>query len=376
MPHLKPGEQACLHYIIRHTYGYIHQSTGERKTWDIIALSQFVNGIESGGQIIDFGTGMTRRAVVHSLDSLEEKDLVEKRWECLHCHWQEGQEHTLDDVPLPMGHGAQCPRCKRLCTNAYSMKPLTAKRVIAFLDAHAKGTHRWGFDTETRRFYQRPSEEHEPILQLNRQEKAAAEKEEIQRLGALLWYPELVKELIQQAATQRASGKITNGGKINIFLRPVIQLQEQYSQHPQIVKKALEACVHNRVCEKPNNNRWWRYAEVVAKNTYPTAPASSAGRTAGQATNDALQTYVAAAQQLLHRAANLNRAGEQDAARVLLSDVLAQTDHLLPVFQGDTQQTNHALRMAFKHGYSDFQHPPTTVDEVDFYPEYPPVEKS
>ena len=54
MPWLSSGEQACLMYIVRRTYGFALQAgAGQRKQWDRIALSQFIDGTSSGGYVLD-----------------------------------------------------------------------------------------------------------------------------------------------------------------------------------------------------------------------------------------------------------------------------------------------------------------------------------
>jgi hypothetical protein len=200
MPHLDLSEQACLHYIIRRTYGYV-QISGARKERDVIALSQFVKGISSGGQVIDFGTGLSKPAVTRALAGLEQKGLVEYLWTCLHCHWQEGQEHTKDDKIEFSGHRARCPRCSKSLSKAYALRALSAKKVIRFLDEYGKNPGKWGFDLQTRRFYQI---EKDPRSETIRPDESVLE-EEAKRLESLLWYPELVNEVMDQAASTLAN---------------------------------------------------------------------------------------------------------------------------------------------------------------------------
>src|SRR4051794_29911618 len=69
-PNLKEAELRVLLYIIRRTYGF-------KKDSDNISISQMVNGItKSDGEVLDYGTGMGKAAVVRGASGLVEKGVV------------------------------------------------------------------------------------------------------------------------------------------------------------------------------------------------------------------------------------------------------------------------------------------------------------
>ncbi len=69
-PRLKESELRVLLYIVRHTFGW-------RKYSDAISLSQLTNGIRTReGQIVDLGTGMSRKAVIAGVKGLVEKGII------------------------------------------------------------------------------------------------------------------------------------------------------------------------------------------------------------------------------------------------------------------------------------------------------------
>lgn len=70
--HLSPTEIVVLLYIIRRTYGF-------KKDSDNISLNQMVNGIVTkDGRALDHGTGLSKATVARSLNSLEEKGVIER----------------------------------------------------------------------------------------------------------------------------------------------------------------------------------------------------------------------------------------------------------------------------------------------------------
>jgi hypothetical protein len=71
MPELNEGELKVLLYIIRRTYGFKKQS-------DEISLAQMVEGIVTKeGNILDRGTGLSKKTVMAALRSLKDKNLIE-----------------------------------------------------------------------------------------------------------------------------------------------------------------------------------------------------------------------------------------------------------------------------------------------------------
>lgn len=65
LPKIPMAEGKCLLYICRRTYGF-------HKKEDEISFSQFINGIKKrNGDIIDYGTGLSRQSVASALKNLE-----------------------------------------------------------------------------------------------------------------------------------------------------------------------------------------------------------------------------------------------------------------------------------------------------------------
>ena len=68
---LTGSELKVLLYIVRRTFGF-------GKDADAISLSQITNGIQKrNGEILDRGTGLSRKSVYKAVQNLEEKGLVE-----------------------------------------------------------------------------------------------------------------------------------------------------------------------------------------------------------------------------------------------------------------------------------------------------------
>ena len=69
-PRLKEGELRVLLYIIRRTFGFKKQS-------DNISLRQMVEGITTkDGQVLDQGTGLSKRAVIAAVQGLVEHKII------------------------------------------------------------------------------------------------------------------------------------------------------------------------------------------------------------------------------------------------------------------------------------------------------------
>lgn len=69
-PHLKESELRVLLYIVRRTFGF-----GKRA--DAISLRQLTDGIQTrDGRTLDYGTGMSRKAVVAGVRGLAEKGII------------------------------------------------------------------------------------------------------------------------------------------------------------------------------------------------------------------------------------------------------------------------------------------------------------
>lgn len=70
LPRIPEAESKCLLYICRRTYGF-------QKKRDQISLSQFVEGIkDKDGEVLDYGTGLSRPIIVEALKHLSGAHIV------------------------------------------------------------------------------------------------------------------------------------------------------------------------------------------------------------------------------------------------------------------------------------------------------------
>src|SRR5258708_13009575 len=70
MTDLSGAELKVLLYIIRRTFGF-------KKTEDNISLSQMLNGItKKEGEVLDKGTGLSKKTLLAALNTLEEKNII------------------------------------------------------------------------------------------------------------------------------------------------------------------------------------------------------------------------------------------------------------------------------------------------------------
>jgi hypothetical protein len=70
LPRIPEAESKCLLYICRRTYGF-------QKQIDRISLTQFISGITNQkGEILDYGTGLSRPSVVKALKNLANAGLI------------------------------------------------------------------------------------------------------------------------------------------------------------------------------------------------------------------------------------------------------------------------------------------------------------
>lgn len=69
MHDLEPCELKVLMYIMRRTYGF-------QKNSDRIAISQIMNGIKSGDNVLDRGTGLGKMSVVKAIKQLQGRGLI------------------------------------------------------------------------------------------------------------------------------------------------------------------------------------------------------------------------------------------------------------------------------------------------------------
>lgn len=357
-PLLSPPERDCLFYIVRRTWGFPDVG-GAPKARDTIALEQFEYGVSSGNTILDLGTQLSRSTIKKALKNLEEKELVEIRYACKECMWEQARGHKPPEPAL--GKGRECPRCKASLSKAWALATLTPKKIRALLNENDRLGRSFTWDQDERRFhFSNPEEEK---AQKSSEEDIEAE---ITRLRDLVWYPDLVDKAIDMASASTRSGKkITLNRQLNNFWKPVWDLQEKYPS-PNVVKYALEQTISAGVPGQPSSYRWYRYMEVVAKNA-----ARQGEKSAGsQDWSDELRQSEQMARDLLRRAAALNGMDQSDQARALLSDILAIQPSLLPLFDGDADLCEKSLREAYKQGSSDFRGIQPDPYGLDFYPEW------
>jgi DNA-binding transcriptional ArsR family regulator len=90
MPRLSPAELKVTLYVARRTFGF-------KKGSDRISASQFERGIiRSDGQVLDHGTGLSRRAVYLALDSLTRKGILLRMRHSSEERGDEANEYALN----------------------------------------------------------------------------------------------------------------------------------------------------------------------------------------------------------------------------------------------------------------------------------------
>lgn len=99
-PRLKESELRVLLYIVRRTFGF-------GKSADAISLRQLTDGIQTrDGRTLDYGTGMSRKAVVAGVRGLAEKGII-----TVHRHTSERGDQSVNVYRLrfrdsePVTHG-------------------------------------------------------------------------------------------------------------------------------------------------------------------------------------------------------------------------------------------------------------------------------
>lgn len=92
MSELAPAELKITLYVARRTFGF-------KKGTDRISASQFERGIiKSDGQVLDYGTGLSRRAIYLALDSLTKKGILLRNRHSSVEHGDEPNEYGLNIV--------------------------------------------------------------------------------------------------------------------------------------------------------------------------------------------------------------------------------------------------------------------------------------
>lgn len=357
-PLLSSAERDCLFYIVRRTWGF-PDANGAPKARDTIALDQFENGVTSGNTLLDLGTQLSRNTIKKALKGLEDKELVEIRYACLHCMWEQSRGQEPPEIKGKSGR--TCPRCGASLSRAWALAEFTPRKVKALLNEHDKKGRVYVWDPDERRFHFSNLEE-EKAQKLSEKDIEA----EIDRLRDLVWYPDLVEQAIEMASGATRSGKkITLNRQLNNFWKPVWDLQEKYPS-PMVVKYALEQTLAAGVPGQPSSYRWFRYMEVVAKN----AAHQNERREGGSDVSDEVKQAETTVRDLLSRAASLNGMDQSEGARALLSDILAMAPSLVSLFDGDEDLCEKSLREAYKQGSSDFRGIQPDQYGLDFYPEW------
>lgn len=370
-PLLSPSERDCLRYIIRRTIGYADPgSPSGRKARDTIALDQFENGQTVGNYLRDLGTGLSRGAIKKALEGLEEKSLVEVRWSCTTCFWEqqsgEPEPESLGPKQVP-----QCPRCRKTLSRSWALADFTPRKIKDLLNQYDRKGRVWHWDPEKRRFHW--EDDTERAEQRKRTEEDL--REEAVRLYRLLWFKEMVEQCVGLAEAQLKAGrKITLSRRINNFYLPVWQLQEKYAV-PALLKYGLEQTIAGPALRRPDTHSWVKYLTKVCDNNVAAYAGQSVreGTNASVAQQHSIEAREQAVRELLTQAYKLNKRGETESARVLLSDILAQTKSLAELFEDDEDRCETALRLAYKQGENDFvasRH--NKFAPVDYYPEWSP----
>lgn len=385
LPLFPDGAAKIVMYIVRHTVGFADPS-GQfgRKERDAISVDQFVNGITTGPAsgpryLFDVGCGLrTADSVRKSLEWLLEHGVVDVRYVCPKSLTSEGRrrcdwEQQPGDPPPAAGKNNKapaCPRCQRTCARSWALADITPNDVVRLLnelDPH-KRQFTWDADVQRPVFTERDAAPPPTDDEL---------RDEALRMRSMLWYPKLVDYAVTRTeAHHPTKRKISLRSRMNNFYRPILDLQERFATHPGLVKKALEITIQNRILERPpdKTRRWWRYTLKVCEGELRNyaAMGPQEGTIAHEEANNSLPAREKAVRELLARAGDLNGRGDSEAARALLSDILAQADAVAGLFDGDAHRAENALREAFKQGSSDFAsiQPDTTGFAFDFYPEW------
>ena len=351
LPVVREVERDCLLYIIRRTYGF-SDGQGERKKRDVISLKQFELGITTGDYLLDLGTNRSRGAIRQALEGLEKKELVESRYACLRCMWEERSESQ------PHSDNT-CPRCNASLAKSWCMAEITPNKILNLLNADSRQQtrgRRFEWDAEKRRF---------KVFDENRARQVAEDKQkldqEFEALTEALWYPELVDEAVRLAGKKLKNGHVSRARQVNNFLKPVINMQNKY-RNPALIKYALEQTIAGPVFtgDRPTNN-WDRYAEKVAANSARQFANTPSEKDHGESAKEAELRI----RNMLREAARLNGSGENEQARAMLDEILSEADAVISLFDS-LEQVQEQIRLAFKQGESDFA--ATTADT--YAPDY------
>jgi len=367
LPLVSTAERDCLHYIVRHTYGFADPNGG-RKERDTISLDQFEHGIVSGNYLLDLGTQLSRGTIRKALEGLREKQLVEARYSCTNCFWE--QQPGQSDPPVDKQTKTPgCPRCRASLSRSWALAPLTPRKLTSLLNKYDKQKRKWVWDRESQRFRFA-----DPVADQARERAQQDVDDELRRLKDLLWYPELVDSAADKAGAKLKSGKVSPSRRLNNFYKPVYELQEEFN-NPALIKYALEQTLSSDVFRGERTHTWHRYALRVAENSrwrFRQANDTAADTDTGADKQESLRQKELAMREVLGRTAQLNGTGETAQAREMLALILSQVKDLTPLFDGDADKCEHQLRLAFKQGSTDFVGVKPDEYALDYYPDWSP----
>lgn len=354
-------------YIVRRTYGFALQpGAGQRKQWDRIALSQFIDGTSSGGYVLDLGCGLSRPAVVSALSKLEERSLVRVSYECptkltksgraVGCGWNEGDSDYRQRPQLdPKTKAYSCPRCGRTLSKAYALRAMTPGWIKRYLNANDPQGRGWDYDPEVGRFFPEASE---PAEKASRDQEVRGQ---VDSLRSQLAYPELTDKIIGDAVSQLKSGKMAPSRLIGEFLEPTLALQQAYP--PEAVRYGLEEVVKRKIAAQSRTKGWAGYAKACAKGYLER---KSGGRKEAEQEVERMGVELE-----LERCSQLNRDGKHEEARRVLQELLSRhLDSVEAEFEGDRPRARRHLIEAYKRGLTDYVFVRDYTSVHDYLPEW------
>jgi hypothetical protein len=178
----------------------------------------------------------------------------------------------------------------------------------------------------------------------------------------------------------RAGDTVSDRDKVEMFVRPILALQnDEKRSNPAALKAALKVALERAdgPCLGGNGvNRFRKFVPVVfaAKLKHYGHDSARAQTNGAVARASSIEAREAAARELLSESYRLNKSGGTAVARELLSDILARAQSLAELFDGDAAACRDALRLAFKHGSTDFVGArPNPYAAVDYLPEFTPA---
>lgn len=354
-------------YIVRRTYGFALQAgAGQRKQWDRIALSQFINGTSAGGYVLDLGCGLSRPAVISALSKLEERGLVRVSYECptqltksgraVGCGWNEGDNDYRQRPQVdPKTNAHSCPRCSRTLSKAYALRALTPGWIKRYLNTNDPKGRVWDYDPEVGRFY---PEDSEPAEKAGREAELNAR---ISELRGKLLYPELLDQIIGDAVSQLKSGKMAPSRVVGEFLEPAVALQDAFP--PEAVQYGLSEVVKRKIAAQSRTRGWAGYARACATGYLER---KSGGKQEAKREIERMGVELD-----LERCAQLNREGKREEARRLLQQLLSNhLDSVQAEFSGDRPRARRHLIEAYKRGLTDYAYVRDYTSTHDYLPEW------